>query len=140
MGQAACSLLEPPPPRTNLRDVIVDEAVALQGRPYRYHGNDATGFDASGLIQYVYQRSGLHLPMGATAQRAQGQSIDHTQARNGDLLFYSLEETPYQELHVGIYIGRSRMVHIPRNGRVRIEPIDTPFWLRRLQDTVSYVP
>lgn len=140
MSLAACSLLEPPPARTNVRDVIVDEAVALQDRPYRYHGNEATGFDASGLIQYVFQRSGLQLPPTAAAQRAQGQSINYTEARKGDLLFYSLEETTYQDLHVGIYIGRSRMVHIPRNGRVRIELVDTPFWQRRLQDTVSYLP
>lgn len=137
---AACTLIEPPPPRSNLRDVVVDEAVAQVGRPYRHGGAGPTGFDASGLVQHVFARSGIELPHNAGGQHAQGTVISFDQVRRGDLLFYQLEETPYQELHVGIYIGRERMVHIRNDGRVQIEPIDLPYWQRRLLDAVSYLP
>jgi cell wall-associated NlpC family hydrolase len=138
---AACGWIEPPPPRSNLRDVVVDEATAQLDRPYRYRGSDPTGFDASGLVRYVYARCcGIELPHGAEAQRAQGTSIDYSRVRRGDLLFYRLEETPFRELHVGIYIGRSRMVHIREQGRVQIEPVDLPYWQRRLEDVVNYLP
>lgn len=136
----ACSLIEPPPPRSNLRDVVVDEAVAQVGRPYRYQGMDPSGFDAGGLVHHVFRRSGIELPARTEPQRAQGEPIPHDQARRGDLLFYVLEETPFRELHVGIYIGHSRMVHIRENGRVQVERIDLPYWQRRLLDTVSYLP
>jgi murein DD-endopeptidase len=136
----ACSLIQPPPPRTNPRDVLVDEALAQLDRPYRYQGADSTGFDASGLVQHVFKRSGIELPHSAEGQRAQGTVIPFSQVRQGDLLFYELEETPYRDLHVGMYIGRSRMVHIRENGRVQIEGIGVPYWQRRLLDTVSYLP
>ncbi|MGH8459861.1 MAG: C40 family peptidase, partial [Nevskiales bacterium] len=136
----ACTLIEPPPPRSNLRDVIVDEAVAQIDRPYRYQGTNPTGFDASGLVQYVFGRGGIELPHSADGQRAQGTIIPFSEARRGDLLFYRLEEKPYQDLHVGIYIGRSRMLHIRDDGRVQIEVIDVPYWQRRLLDTVSHLP
>ncbi|HXG27244.1 MAG TPA: C40 family peptidase [Nevskiales bacterium] len=138
---AACTVIEPPAPRSDPRDVVVDEAVAQLDRSYRYRGSDPTGFDASGLVRYVYARCcGIELPHSAEAQRAQGTSIDYSRVRRGDLLFYRLEETPFGELHVGIYIGRSRMVHIREQGRVQIEPIDLPYWQRRLEDVVSYLP
>ena len=136
----ACAIIEPPPPRTNIRDVVVDEALAQLDRPYRYAGAGPTAFDASGFTQFVYGKCGLELPHSATSQHAQGASIPFGKARRGDLLFYSLDEGPYQELHVGIYIGRARMVHIRVNGKVAIEVVDAPFWQRRLVDAVSYLP
>ncbi len=136
----ACTLIEPPPPRNNLRDVVVDEALAQLDRPYRYQGADPTGFDTSGLVQYVFGRCGIELPHSADGQRALGTVIPFSQARRGDLLFYVLDETPYQKLHVGIYVGRSRMVEIRENGRVQLEEIDAPYWQRRLRDVVSHLP
>ncbi len=139
-GLAGCALVELPSTRTNMRDVVVDEAVAQLDRPYRYQGNDSLGFDSAGLAQYAYQKSGIQLPATPGAQRAQGQSIVPSAVRNGDLVFFSMGNNSPQDLHVGIYIGRSRMVHITRNGRVQIDMIDTPYWQRRLLDTVSYLP
>ncbi len=136
----ACALIQPPPPRNNLRDVVVDEALAQLDRPYRYQGADPTGFDTSGLVQYVFGRSGIELPHSIEGQRAQGASIPFSQVRRGDLLFYDLEETRYRDLHVGIYIGRSRIVQIRQDGRVQIEQIDGPYWQRRLRDVVSHLP
>lgn len=136
----ACSWVELPPPRGNPRDVIMDAALAQLDRPYRYHGDNPAGFDASGLVRYVFTRAGLALPHSAEGQHAQGQIIPYRSIRRGDLLFYRTEDLTYPRMHVGIYIGRSRMVHIPDNDRVRIEVIDTPFWQRRLLDAVSYLP
>lgn len=136
----ACAWIEPPPPRNNPRDVIVDEVVAQVDRPYRYQGADPAGFDDSGLVQYVFKRSGVELPHSTEGQRAQGNRIAFSQVRRGDLLFYELKDNPYRELHVGIYIGRSRMVHIRENGRVQIEVINVPYWQRRLLGAVSHLP
>jgi cell wall-associated NlpC family hydrolase len=138
---AACAVIEPPPPRSDPRDVVVDEAVAQLDRPYRHRGADPAGFDASGLVRHVYARCcGIELPHSAEAQRAQGAPVDFSRARRGDLLFYVLEDGPRRELHVGIYIGRGRMVHIREQGRVQVERIDLPFWERRLAGAASYLP
>jgi len=54
----ARALIVPPPPRSNLRDVVVDEALTRPDGPYRYQGEDSTGFDASGLVQHIFKRNG----------------------------------------------------------------------------------
>jgi len=140
LALAACAIIEPPPPRENPRDVVVDEALAQLDRPYRYRGADPSGFDAAGLVYYVYQRVGLELPAAALGQKAQGTSIAFDQLQRGDLVFYARTEQPYPEPHVGIFVGRSRMLHVPNQGSVQIELINTPYWQRRFLDAVSYLP
>lgn len=140
MVLSGCLLIEPPPPRAHPRDVVVDEALAQVDRPYRQQGADPTGFDTSGLVHYIFQRSGFVLPDSSAGQRAQGVPVNANQVQRGDLLFYRLDDSPYQELHVGVYVGRDRMVHIRENGRVQIELVNVPYWQRRLVDRVRYLP
>lgn len=140
LALAACAIIEPPPPRENIRDVVVDEALAQLDRPYRYRGADPAGFDAGGLVQHVFKRAGIELPAETAGQKAQGAAIPFEHLRRGDLVFYVIEAQAYPDLHAGIYIGRSRMVHIVENGTVQIELIHTPYWRRRYIDAVSYLP
>lgn len=136
----ACTLITPPPPRADCRDVIVDVALAQIDRPYRHQGAGPAGFDASGLVQYVYERCAIELPHSVETQRGLGMIIPLREARRGDLLFYRLEEARHPGLHVGIHIGRARMVHVRVNGQVQIERIDVPYWQRRQIDAASYLP
>lgn len=140
LTSSACALIEAPPPRTTTRDVVMDEALAQLDRPYRNEGADPTGFDAGGLVQYVFRRSGVELPHSIEGQHALGAVVALSEMRRGDLVFYELEERPFAPMHVGIYVGRSRMVHILENGRVKLDIIDTPYWHRRLLDVVSCLP
>lgn len=140
LALAGCAIIEPPLPRENIRDVVVDEVLAQLDRPYRYRGADPAGFDTGGLVQHVFTRAGIELPAETAGQKVQGTSIPFEHLRRGDLVFYVIEEEPYTDLQVDIYIGRSRMVHIPDNGTVQIELINTPYWRRRFIDTVSYLP
>lgn len=137
---AACMIIKPPPPRENPRDNVVDEALAQLDRPYRYRGTDPSGFDAGGLVSYVFDRTGLELSTETLGQKAQGTSVPYEQLQRGDLVFYALDEQPHPEPHVGIFIGRSRMIHILDQGTVQIELINTPYWRRRFVDAVSYLP
>lgn len=140
LALAACAIIEPPPPRDNPRDVVVDEALAQLDRPYRYRGTDPSGFDAGGLVSYVFKHAGLELPAETPGQKAQGTSIPFEQLQRGDLIFYALGEQPHPEPHVGIFIGRSRMLHILDQSTVQIELINTAYWRRRFIDAVSYLP
>jgi len=93
-------------------------AAAELGVPYRYGGSSPSGFDCSGLVAYVYAKLGIELPHNAAAQYAYGRPVDRGHLRPGDLVFF------HGLGHVGLYIGRGRMIHAPRTGeRVSIQSL-----------------
>jgi peptidoglycan DL-endopeptidase CwlO len=92
-------------------------AVALKevGVPYRWGGASPAGFDCSGLVYWSYARLGIRLPHSSYALYDQGRRVARSKMKAGDLLFFSGLG------HVGIYIGRGRMVHAPHSGsRVQV--------------------
>jgi cell wall-associated NlpC family hydrolase len=91
-------------------------AVKEVGVPYRFGGSSpAGGFDCSGLVYWAYGRLGIELPHSSYALYDQGRRVAPSRMRPGDLLFFSGLG------HVGIYVGRGRMVHAPHTGtRVQV--------------------
>src|SRR5262245_36395305 len=90
-------------------------ALRAVGVPYRWGGSSpASGFDCSGLVYWTYRKLGVALPHSSYALAGEGRRIGRAHLRPGDLLFF------YGLGHVGVYVGRGRMVHAPRAGR-RVE-------------------
>jgi cell wall-associated NlpC family hydrolase len=90
-------------------------AVREVGVPYRWGGASPAGFDCSGLVYWAYGRLGIELPHSSYALYDQGRQVARSRMKRGDLLFFSGLG------HVGIYIGRGRMVHAPHSGsRVQV--------------------
>ena len=108
-------------PTADARAVFVESALAMVGRPYRYGGDSAHGFDCSGLVFYAAHRAGFDLPRTAAGQVHAGAPIARDDLRAGDLVFMHF---PHKQLHVGIAIDGERFVHAPStNGRVRINSL-----------------
>jgi peptidoglycan DL-endopeptidase CwlO len=93
-----------------------ERAVALAraelGVPYVWGGESPSGFDCSGLVQYVYSRLGVALPRVAADQYRAGRHVSRSDLRAGDLVFFD------HLGHVGIYMGGGRFIHAPHTGTV----------------------
>jgi cell wall-associated NlpC family hydrolase len=104
-------------------------AIGLVGVPYRYGGNNPNGgFDCSGLIAYVYNKSAnIKLPRTIREMSSKGQGIGNQAPAPGDLVFFNTTGDKYS--HAGIYVGQGRFVHAPSaGGTVRLDFITTPYW------------
>ena len=86
---------------------IVNYAKQFQGVPYVEKGDDPSGFDCSGFVQYVYRNcAGIELPRDTYGQITKGTAVSQSNLQPGDLVF------PHTG-HVGIYVGNGQMIHSP---------------------------
>jgi cell wall-associated NlpC family hydrolase len=107
-------------------------AMQFVGYPYIYGGASPSGFDCSGLVQYVYAQYGVHLPHNAAAQfsTAYGVNIeDMSTLAPGDVVFFANTSGP-GITHVGIYIGGGRLVHAMMPGLgVQVSNLYESYWI-----------
>ncbi len=115
---------------------VVAAARSAMGSPYRWGGNDANGFDCSGLIQYAYAAVGVAVPRRSVEQAQAGWAVPPVVATlaPGDILAFSA--SPGGEVsHVGLYLGDGWFVH-SASGGVRLSALraDDPvgrWWFER---------
>lgn len=124
------------------RDTSVDPAKANEvtfsamqqvGKPYRYGGSSPkTGFDCSGLVDYVYRQSvGMKLPRTVRELDAMhAPTIDKSGLQTGDLVIFATGWGSKPD-HAGIYVGKGRFVHSPSTGgKVRLDKLADDYWRR----------
>lgn len=115
--------------------LVIERGLAQRGVPYAWGGGDITGptagkgdgdtasvvgFDASGLIQYVYAGVGAKLPRSSGAMYQVGQRVTPAQALPADLLFYGPEGSE----SVTMFLGNSQMLEVTDAG-VKVSPVRT---------------
>jgi cell wall-associated NlpC family hydrolase len=112
---------------------ILFNALGLVGAPYRYGGSTpVSGFDCSGLIQYVYLESAnLVLPRTvAEMNRLEAPDVAEDNLQSGDLVIFATGQGD-RPSHAGIYVGDGRFVHAPsRGGQVRMDFLSDKYWQR----------
>ena len=109
---------------------VLFRAMALVGTPYRWGGNTPdTGFDCSGLVDYIYRHAAAMALPHSSGQMASmdGRRIKRMRdLASGDLVFFGSGRSIS---HVGVYVGQGRFVHAPNSGgTVRLDDIDGPYW------------
>jgi cell wall-associated NlpC family hydrolase len=112
---------------------ILFNALGLVGTPYRFGGSTPdSGFDCSGLIDYVY-REGADLTLPRTVAEMSSldaPSIAEDKLQSGDLVIFATAGDS-RPSHAGIYVGDGRFVHAPsRGGTVRMDFLSDKYWQR----------
>lgn len=113
---------------------IANYALQFVGNPYVYGGTSLTnGTDCSGFTQSIYKHFGYSLNRTSSAQMSNGRAVSYSDARPGDLIFYSG--------HVAMYIGNGQIVHASNSapypqGGIKISPATytTIIGVRRIVD------
>lgn len=111
---------------TEYQNSVLFNAIAQLGKPYLWGGiSPFSGFDCSGLSQYVYKKEGIKIPRTALEQYNTLMPVDIPAL--GDLVFFKTHGQVVS--HVGIYLGDGYFIHSPTSGeKIRIDTMNSGYW------------
>lgn len=130
-----------PDPVSPASNEVIFRAFSLIGTPYRYGGSSPdTGFDCSGLINYVYREvAGVSLPRTTAGLNALKGQAPSEGLVPGDLVLFAMSGRRVD--HAGIYVGEGRFLHAPSSGgRVRIDELQASYWQRTYKGARRVLP
>ncbi|MCL2378505.1 MAG: C40 family peptidase [Defluviitaleaceae bacterium] len=131
------SLIDVPPARSSsainsyVQDDVIQRAMSLLGRPYRWGGNGPYSFDCSGFVIYVLRPFGVTLPRRSRDMVSSGVHVNRSDVQPGDLLFFATMGGGTVS-HVGMYIGGGQLIHSSssRSGGVIISNFHSDYYVR----------
>lgn len=120
-----------------LEQDIVDYAKRFIGTRYRRGAKGPSSFDCSGFTSYVFRNFDYSLGASSRDQAKQGEAISVSEARPGDLVFFSGRRSGKTVGHVGIVVsvnndGTVNFIHAATSRGVRIDSYpDGGYYSRR---------
>jgi hypothetical protein len=112
---------------------VVSIAIQYLGITYKWGGaTPKTGFDCSGLVQYVFAQLDVLLPHYAASQYHSPDAVwvAPNRLEPGDLVFFTGPDgTRKAPGHVGIYVADGYLIDAPHTGStVRVDNLNDPWF------------
>lgn len=121
----------------NVGPKAVDLAKSYLGIGYVAGGASPNGFDAPGLVQFVYARHGVKLPRTALQQAQVGSPIAPERLAPGDAIFFADRTGNIQ--HEGMYVGEGLFIHAAQAGDVvKVSSLYEPYYATRYAGARRY--
>lgn len=115
------------------RNLFIRVVKTFLGVPYKLGGSTLRGIDCSAFVKKIYEIFNVNLPRTAREQLRYlfSKKVENKdELKEGDLVFFKTARL--NSVHVGIYIGNNQFVHASsRNGEVKIDSLDTPYFKQR---------
>ncbi|GEM_PF-3313411 len=97
---------------------------------YRKGGITKKGVDCSGFVSNIFKNAlAIRLPRTSREQYTVGDSVDKTELKLGDLLFFA--NTKKRINHVAIYLGNGEFVHSARKKGVTLSSLAESYYSKR---------
>jgi len=101
-----------------------------KGTDYRLGGLSQNGIDCSGFVHVTFKdQLGLDLPRSTKGLAVTGKRISFCELAPGDLVLF---KTGLFSRHVGIYMDRSRFLHVSKSEGVTLTSLQDAYWGPRL--------
>jgi cell wall-associated NlpC family hydrolase len=134
--QALAPIAKTVGPNASFGEKVAATAAAYIGQPYVWGGNAPGGFDCSGLVQWVYSKTGFEMPRLIPDQLAAGKKVAQSDLRPGDLIAFSNTYRPGLS-HVGIFVGNDNFIHAADEARgVMVSSLQEGYWKERYVSAV----
>lgn len=141
-----CELVEMTASEDERIEAVIAEGTKLLGTVYvfgaiRYHSGNGTllnnfttdEFDCSSLMQYIFKKgANVNLQMTTRTQIYQGKTVDKSQLKRGDLMFFTnasrKDKVGVERVgHVALYLGDNWILHTASDF-AKIEQINATRW------------
>jgi len=124
------------PFQTSIADSIVNYGKLFLNKPYRYGSPGTDSFDCSGFTSFVYRNFGFTLQRSSADQALQFDSVDRSQLKMGDLVFFSGRSRSKRVGHVGIVTkakenGQFEFIHAAVHSGVTISNSEEAYYTKR---------
>ncbi|WMX17197.1 C40 family peptidase [Aureispira sp. CCB-E] len=117
---------------SGVRGNIIEEAKKYLGLKYIWGGTTPKGFDCSGFTSYVMAQKGVGIARSSRYQARQGQNVDISKAKTGDLVFFSKYGKGGRVTHVAMVVDNKKdgvyIIHSTRRGIVVDNLSESSYW------------
>ena len=115
---------------------LLSEARSHLGKRYSRGSKGPKAFDCSGFSSYVYRQFGYSLSPSSRDQYNQGENVNRSDLRKGDLVFFKGRSTKGGVGHVGIVVnadedGNFTFIHAATSSGIVISNCNEPYYAKR---------
>lgn len=119
-------------PSKSKADLIINQAQAFAGTPYKWGGTTHKGMDCSGLVYTAFQKENIALPRVSREMATRGKPVKKGAIQKGDLVFFKTSKNSRKINHVGLVTqvksGVVYFIHASTSKGVLTSSLEERYW------------